>query len=44
MLPTVYEKGKRYPLVVYVYGGQNLSEAVNQFGGAGDDLVKKRRT
>jgi len=35
MLPAGYEKGKRYPLVVYVYGGENLSEAINQFGGAG---------
>jgi len=35
MLPAGYEKGKRYPLVVYIYGGAKLSEAINQFGGAG---------
>ena len=32
LLPVNYEPGKRYPLIVNVYGGENLSEDVNEFG------------
>lgn len=32
MLPSGYQKGKRYPLVVWVYGGDNGSDSIHQFG------------
>jgi dipeptidyl aminopeptidase/acylaminoacyl peptidase len=32
LLPAIYMEGKRYPLIVYVYGGSLLSGTVNQFG------------
>lgn len=32
LLPSGYEATKRYPLVVWVYGGSMLSETYNQFG------------
>ncbi len=32
LLPAGYETGKKYPLVVNVYGGSNLSESVHRFG------------
>jgi fermentation-respiration switch protein FrsA (DUF1100 family) len=32
LLPAGYTKGKRYPLVVWVYGGLYLSEDLNKFG------------
>lgn len=32
MLPASYSNGKRYPLVVWVYGGQRGSDFVNRFG------------
>jgi dipeptidyl aminopeptidase/acylaminoacyl peptidase len=32
LLPAGYVDGKRYPLVVRVYGGSNLSRAVNRYG------------
>jgi dipeptidyl aminopeptidase/acylaminoacyl peptidase len=32
-LPTNYVSGKRYPMVVLVYGGASLSNSVNRFGG-----------
>jgi len=32
LLPARYEGGKRYPLIVYVYGGATLSDDVNYFG------------
>jgi len=32
LLPSTYEKGKRYPLVVWVYGGVSGSDMLNQFG------------
>jgi len=32
MLPAGYTKGQRYPLIVNVYGGSNLSDKVNLFG------------
>ncbi len=35
-LPPGYEKGRRVPLVVWVYGGSNGSEYVNRFGFYGD--------
>jgi dipeptidyl aminopeptidase/acylaminoacyl peptidase len=36
LLPVGYETGKRYPLVVWIYGGARLSNSVNEFGLAGD--------
>lgn len=33
LLPVGYEKGKRYPLVVHIYGGEDMSRYINQFGG-----------
>lgn len=33
LLPSEYQEGRRYPLVVIVYGGQNLSDGFNRFGG-----------
>ncbi len=32
LLPAGYKKGRRYPLIVNVYGGALLSERINQFG------------
>lgn len=32
LLPANYEKGKRYPLVVWVYGGAQLSDNLDHFG------------
>ena len=32
LLPSDHEEGKRYPLIVKVYGGSYLSRAVNRFG------------
>src|SRR5581483_7688426 len=32
VLPSTYEKGQRYPLVVFVYPGNQGSEVVNHFG------------
>jgi dipeptidyl aminopeptidase/acylaminoacyl peptidase len=32
LLPANYEEGKQYPLVVKVYGGAPLSNALNRFG------------
>jgi len=32
LLPSDYEEGKRYPLVVFVYAGGLLSEHLNHFG------------
>jgi len=32
LLPSDYEQGKRYPLIVSVYGGSYLSRTVNRFG------------
>lgn len=32
LLPSGYEATRRYPLVVWVYGGDMLSETYNQFG------------
>jgi dipeptidyl aminopeptidase/acylaminoacyl peptidase len=35
LLPAGYQKGERYPMVVYLYGGSLLSNKVFQFGLAG---------
>ncbi len=35
LLPANYEEGKRYPLIVWVYGGNLLSNDFNRFGLAG---------
>ncbi len=35
LLPPDYEKGKRYPLIVWVYGGELLSNQLHEFGLAG---------
>lgn len=32
LLPAGYQHGKRYPLIVYVYGGASLSNHLNRFG------------
>src|SRR6266480_123289 len=32
LLPSDYQEGKRYPLIVKVYGGSYLSRTVNRFG------------
>jgi dipeptidyl aminopeptidase/acylaminoacyl peptidase len=34
LLPAGYESGKRYPLIVYVYGGENLSDWLNRWSPA----------
>jgi len=33
LLPSDYESGKRYPMIVLVYGGDLLSGSINRFGG-----------
>lgn len=33
LLPARFKEGKRYPLVVYVYGGISLSDDIDRFGG-----------
>ncbi len=42
LLPSGYQEGKRYPLIVNVYGGEHLSNVVNRFGffGAGSDNMQ----
>jgi dipeptidyl aminopeptidase/acylaminoacyl peptidase len=42
LLPAGYEPGKRYPLIVNVYGGSDLSESVHRFGlrGSGVDNMQ----
>jgi dipeptidyl aminopeptidase/acylaminoacyl peptidase len=35
LLPTSYQRDKRYPLIVWVYGGSILSGNVNRYGAAG---------
>jgi len=35
LLPVDYKEGKRYPLIVYVYGGDSLSNRFDHFGLAG---------
>lgn len=36
LLPANYEQGKRYPLIVTVYGGSMGSDSVNHFGMSGN--------
>lgn len=36
LLPGNYKEGARYPLIVNVYGGADLSDVVNRFGFGGD--------
>jgi dipeptidyl aminopeptidase/acylaminoacyl peptidase len=42
LLPADYQSGKRYPLIVCVYGGSNLSDDVFRFGlrGSGVDNMQ----
>lgn len=35
LLPSDYVKGRRYPLIVWVYGGRTLSDYLDHFGLAG---------
>lgn len=37
LLPVNYQKDRRYPLIVWVYGGSMLSGNVNRYGAAGND-------
>jgi dipeptidyl aminopeptidase/acylaminoacyl peptidase len=39
LLPSTYRHGKRYPLVVYTYGGVSLSDHFDRFGLAGSGPV-----
>jgi dipeptidyl aminopeptidase/acylaminoacyl peptidase len=32
LLPAEYQEGRRYPLIVWVYGGSSLSDRFNHFG------------
>jgi dipeptidyl aminopeptidase/acylaminoacyl peptidase len=34
VLPSAYHEGQRYPLVVCVYGGAGLSDAIHSYGGS----------
>lgn len=43
MLPTGYLKGQRYPLIVNVYGGVNLSDRVNLFGFAANTNINNQQ-
>jgi dipeptidyl aminopeptidase/acylaminoacyl peptidase len=38
LLPSDYQEGRRYPLIVYVYGGAFESNVLDQFGHAGGPL------
>jgi dipeptidyl aminopeptidase/acylaminoacyl peptidase len=37
LLPMSYQSDRRYPLVVFVYGGSMLSANVNRYGGSGNE-------
>jgi len=37
LLPVHYQPDKRYPLIVWVYGGSNLSDRVNRYGASGNE-------
>ena len=37
LLPVNYQRDRRYPLVVWVYGGSMLSANVNRYGAAGSE-------
>ena len=38
LLPSDFDQNRRYPLIVWIYGGQFLSNQLNQFGLAGPSL------
>jgi dipeptidyl aminopeptidase/acylaminoacyl peptidase len=42
LLPSDYQEGKRYPLVVHVYGGSMGSNNVNRFGLSGTGVENKQ--
>ncbi len=42
MLPAGYKKGERYPLIVNVYGGSNLSDRVNLFGFTANTITNQQ--
>lgn len=37
LLPLNYQPGRRYPLIVWVYGGSLLSDRINRYGATGID-------
>jgi dipeptidyl aminopeptidase/acylaminoacyl peptidase len=37
LLPVSYQSDRRYPLVVWVYGGSMLSANINRYGGSGNE-------
>lgn len=37
LLPVSYQSDRRYPLVVWVYGGSMLSVNINRYGGSGNE-------
>lgn len=37
LLPVNYQPNKRYPLIVWVYGGSLLSDRINQYGATGNE-------
>jgi dipeptidyl aminopeptidase/acylaminoacyl peptidase len=39
LLPADYEPGRRYPLVVHVYGGESMSRFIYRFGGLEPDVL-----
>ncbi len=38
LLPVNYQSDRRYPLVVWVYGGSMLSGNLNRYGGSGNEI------
>ena len=42
LLPAGYREGQRYPLIVGVYGGSNLSEHIKYFGLEGDGVFNQQ--
>ena len=39
LLPAGYEPGKTYPLIIHLYGGENMSDYINRFGGFEPDVL-----
>jgi len=37
LLPVNYQPDKRYPLIVWVYGGSTLSDRINRYGASGNE-------
>jgi dipeptidyl aminopeptidase/acylaminoacyl peptidase len=37
LLPVNYQPNKRYPLIVWVYGGSMLSDRINRYGASGNE-------